>query len=185
VELLPPDIKARLQDLLRDPRVSQLEVTRRINDLLEDRGEDLRLSKSAVNRYNVRMKEAGDKLRQSREVAEMWIGKLGAAPQGQVGNLVNEILRTLAFDLSLVAQEGQISSDNAPAVAGMLKDLALAMQRLERAASENVKREEEIRRQERERLAAKMEEAAKEHPNEFGPEAVRRIRALYGIHEEA
>ncbi|WP_156182845.1 phage protein Gp27 family protein [Marinobacter subterrani] len=44
-------------------------------------GHEERLSKSAVNRYAVRMNQVGEKLRQSREVAEMWIAKLGAQPQ--------------------------------------------------------------------------------------------------------
>lgn len=147
IDRLPPDVLERLHALLRDPRCTQLDVTARINALLEDAGHDERVSKSAVNRYAVRMAEVGDRLRQSRQVAEMWIAKLGAQPQGQVGHLVNEILRTLAFDLSMTMQQGEISADSAPEVARMLKDMAIAMERLEKAASENVKREQEIKRQ--------------------------------------
>jgi len=145
VEQLPVDILEKLQELLRDPRVSQMEATKRINAILDERGEEP-ISKSGVNRYAVRMEVVGSKLRQSREMAEMWIGKLGAVPQGKVGNLVNEILRTLSFDLAIAAQEGDLDPNKLPEVAQMLKDLALAQMRLEKAASENVKREEEIRK---------------------------------------
>lgn len=154
VEQLPGDILEKLQELLRDPRVSQLEATVKINAILDDRGED-QVSKSGVNRYAVRMDQVGAKLRQSREMAEMWIGKLGAQPQGKVGNLVNEILRTLSFDLAIAAQEGELDLNKLPEVAQMLKDLALAQMRLEKASSENVKREEEIRKK-------VLEEAANE-----------------------
>ncbi len=157
VDQLPPDILEKLQELLRDPRVTQMDVTKEINEILAARGEEP-ISKSGVNRYAVRMDQVGAKLRQSREMAEMWIGKLGAAPQGKIGNLVNEILRTLSFDLALAAQEGELDPDKLPEVAQMLKDLALAQMRLEKAASENVKREEEIRKkvlQEAADLAAK------------------------------
>lgn len=147
IERLPPDILEQLHALLRDPRVTQLDATARINAILDADGIEERVSKSAVNRYAVKMGEVGERLRESRQVAEMWIAKLGAAPQGQVGHLVNEILRTLAFDLALTVQRGEIDPDDAPEVAKMLKNMSIAMERLERAASENVKREQEIRAQ--------------------------------------
>ncbi len=150
VDLLPDDIRSQLQELLRDPRVTQLETTRRINAVLEEEGRPERLSKSSVNRYAVRMEEVGKKLRQSREVAKMWIGRLGAEPQGEVGKLLNEMVRTLAFDLVMdMSEEGAVVEPK------MIKDLAFGIEKLEKAASENVKREEEIRRKERE--AAKNE----------------------------
>lgn len=160
IDRLPDDIRESLQALLRDPRVTQLETTERINELLEAEGHDERLSKSAVNRYAVRMNEVGEKLRQSREVAEMWIAKLGAQPQGQMGHLVNEMLRSMAFDLALKLQEGELTEESMPAVIEMVKELSLSVTRLEKASSENVKREAEIRRQERERAAEEAAESA-------------------------
>lgn len=144
IDRLPPDIKEQLQALLRDPRVSQLEAVEQINAILNEEGLPDQLSKSAVNRYAVSMARVGERLQQSRAVAEMWINKLGAQPQGKLGNLVGEILRTLAFDVSLAIQDGVIDMESAPAVASMVKDLAFSMEKLERAASENVKREREI-----------------------------------------
>jgi hypothetical protein len=144
IDLLPAHIREELNTLLRGRGITQLEATRRINALLAAEGIDERLSKSAVNRYAVKMKSVGERLQQSREVAEMWIGKLGTAPQGKLGSLVNEMLRTLAFDVSLAVQGGDIDLENAPAIAGMLKDLAITQERLEKAASENQRREKEI-----------------------------------------
>lgn len=184
IETLPPDILERLQELLRDPRVRQFQVAVQINKLLAKAGYPERVSKSAVNRYAQRMEEVGAKLRQSREIADMWIGKLGAAPQGKVGQLVNEILRTLAFDLSSTLQEGELNVKEAPGIAKMLKDMAIAMEKLEKAASENLKREEDIRKQERERLAAELAELEKaEGGKGMHKETLRKVRALYGLAE--
>ncbi len=150
IDRLPEDILEKLQQLLRDPRVTQCKATDQINAILEQEGHAERVSKSGVNRYWLKMEKAGAKLRQSREIAHMWINRVGAAPQGQVGHLVNEILRTLSFDMALMLQEGEINEDTAPATVKMLKGLSLTMQRLEKAASDNVKREKEIRDHERE-----------------------------------
>ena len=174
IDRLPEDILDKLQELLRDPRVTQLDATRRINEILEDEGRPERLTKSAVNRYDLRMRDAGEKLRQSREVAKMWIGKLGAAPQGQVGNLVNEILRTLAFDLSLKLQDADLNEETLPGVIDQVKSLALAVQRLEASSTLNVKRETEIRKQALEAAAEAVGESASQQG--VSQETIERIR---------
>jgi hypothetical protein len=156
IDRLPEDIRDQLQELLRDPRVTQLDATASINAILEDEGHAERVSKSAVNRYALKMEEVGAKLRQAREISKMWIGKLGAAPQGEVGKLLNEMVRTLAFDAVVTMAEGET-----PIQPKMIKDLAIGIERLEKAASENVKREEEIRRRALEEAAAKVDKITK------------------------
>lgn len=186
IERLPPDILEQLQALLRDPRVTQLEATAQINAVLAREGHPERVSKSAVNRYSVRMEEVGKRLRESREMAQMWISKLGAAPQGELGHLVNEILRTLAFDLSLSLQDGAAMAAGDPeAMAGtidMLKELSLSVQRLEAAASLNVKRETEIKRRAREEALAAVADKVEA---DGGPVTAERLRAImretYGV----
>lgn len=154
IEQLPTDILEQLQTLLRDPRVSQLDATAQINAILEQEGTDDRVSKSAVNRYAVKMQEVGAKLQQSRELASMWIGKLGAAPQGQVGKLINEIIRTMAFDTAMHMSEG-----DEPVAPKMLAQLALAVQRLESAANMNEEREKAIRAEAAKDAAATAEKS--------------------------
>jgi hypothetical protein len=162
IKQLPPDILEQLHALLRDPRVTQLEVVASINALLEERGE-VPVSKSALNRYKLRMDEAGAAMRDAREMAEIWIAKLGAAPQGQVGQLINEIIRVLALDVSLeikrLVHGGTVDEERLPEVVRMLKQLAEALEKLERAASDNERRAAQIREQAR-REAAEMAEAA-------------------------
>lgn len=162
IDRLPEPAREALNSFLRDPAITQEEATERVNDLLEELGlAEHKVSRYAVNRYDLKMREVGERLRQSRQVAEMWIAKLGAAPQGQVGHLVNEILRTLAFDLSLKLQNGELTEEAMPAVIHMLKELSLSVMRLERASSENVKREREIRDQAKQEAAEAAEKVAK------------------------
>jgi hypothetical protein len=155
IDRLPDDIRAQLHDLLRDPRCTQLDTVRRINEILEEIDHPERLSKSALNRYSLRMDRVGEKIRQSREVAQMWIGKLGAEPQGEVGKLLNEIVRGLAFDAVV-----ELSDGADPVEPKMIKDLAIAIERLERAASENTKREAEIRKKVLAEAAQRSDEVA-------------------------
>ena len=179
IDRLPEDIREQLNELLRDPRVTQLDAVRRINAILSETDHPEQLSKSAVNRYKLKMDKVGEKIRQSREVAKMWIGRLGAEPQGEVGKLLNEMVRNLAFDATVAMADGE-----APVEPKMLKDMAIAIERLERAASENVRREEEVRRQERERLKAETL-AAVESAEASGPMTAdtlkAKIREVYGV----
>jgi hypothetical protein len=153
IEQLPADILEQLQALLRDPRVTQLEATAQINAILVSQGEDT-VSKSSVNRYAIKMQDVGAKLQQSREMAQMWIGKLGAAPQGQVGKLINEIIRTMAFDTAM-----HMSEDDEPVAPKQLAALALAVQRLESAANMNEEREKQIRKEMAAQAAAAAEQS--------------------------
>lgn len=158
IDRLPDEVREKLQELLRDPRVTQLDATRRINAVLDEDGHPERVSKSAVNRYAVRMDEVGAKLRETREVAKMWIGKLGAEPQGEVGKLLNEMVRTLAFKVAMRASE---ADDDDPVDPDLLKSLAISVHRLEKAAGENVKLEAQIRKRALEEAAEVVGETAK------------------------
>lgn len=141
INKLQPAFRDALNELLRDPRVTQLDAAHRVNEMLAQSGEDERVSKSAVNRYSIQMDKVGAKLKQSRQVAEMWIGKLGSEPSGQVGHLLNEVVRNLAFDTAIALSEG-----DEPIPPKLIKELSIAIERLEKASSENEKRAAEIRR---------------------------------------
>lgn len=161
IERLPDDIKAQLQTLLQDPRVTQLDATAKINQILEAEGHEERVSKSAVNRYAVKMEEVGAKLKQSREMADMWIGKFGAAPQGKLGLLITEMLRTLAYEVTQKIMDADFTDPEAlDSTIKQAGNLALMAERLERSTSVNVKREQEIRKLALQDAADNVEKAA-------------------------
>lgn len=150
IKSLAPDILEQLQALLRDPRVTQLDATARINAILLEQGEEP-LSKSAVNRYSLSMDKVGQKLSQSRDVADMWIAKLGNQPAGKVGLLINEMVRTLAFDATL-----KLSDDEKPPEPKLIKELAMAVRYLEEANLINEKNAAQIRQKAREEAAVEL-----------------------------
>jgi hypothetical protein len=155
IATLPADILEQLQALLRDPRVTQLDATQRINAILAEQGQEP-ISKSAVNRYSIKMDRIGAKLQQSRAIADMWIGKLGSEPAGQTGKLLNEVVRNLAFDAAMHMAEGE-----EPAHPGAIKELAIAIEKLETAANKNEQRDALIRKQAREEAAAELTQELK------------------------
>ena len=148
IEILPPEVKAQLQAWLQDPRISQLEATARANALLELAGHPERVTKSAVNRYAVRMDEAVTKVKQANEMAEMWVARFGAAPQGKIGAVVMNLLTTLTYDITMKLSDADFSDpDEFTATIDQVQKLALTIQRLEQSAAISIKREAEIRKQ--------------------------------------
>ncbi len=164
IDRLPVELKEQLQAWLRDTTITQAEATRLINEQLKAHGHDDEVSKSAVNRYSMRMEQVGKRLRQSREVSEMWIAKLGAAPQGKTGQLINEMLRVISFEMTdkLLDEIDSGDPDKMPGIIDMLKDLSLTTQRLEQAANLNHKRDTEIREQAKQEAADVADAALKE-----------------------
>ncbi|MFQ1004751.1 DUF3486 family protein [Gilliamella sp. CG22] len=142
IDLLPQYIRDELHKLLRDRGLTQQDIRAAVNELIDEHGlsADMKLSRTGLNRYATRMEEMGAKIRQSREVAEAWTAKLGDAPTSDVGKLLQEIVRTLAFETSMHMSE----SDKA-AEPKALAQMALAIQRVEQAAMASHKREREIR----------------------------------------
>ncbi len=178
---LPADLRKMLDEWLSGTAVTQAEAAARINGYLAARGETARISRYAVGRYDQRLRRLGERLRESRQIAEAWIDKLGAAPQGKLGLLVNETLRTLAFDISLKLHEGELSEESLPRLIGQLKQLSTAVQTLERTASENLKRQTEIERRAAENLASEAEKRTADGGQAVTPERLREIvRDVYG-----
>lgn len=160
INLLAPDILDKLQELLRDPRITQCEATRRINDILLEKGEDP-VSKSAVNRYSLKFKDVMAKKQESSEVVKQWLAQVGAIPDGDFGRAITEILRTLAFDFSLMAHNEGITAEGLPNAVKMLKDLAFAVDKMESAATINEKRSVQIRQQAKEETMKQVATTAK------------------------
>lgn len=160
IKTLAPDILEQLEALLLDPRVTQLDATRRINAILAEQDE-APISKSAVNRYALSFKDVMAKKLESNEVVKSWIGQVGVIPDGDFGRAIVEILRTLSFDMSLAAHQQGIG--DLPGSVKMLKDLSFAVEKLEKAASENEKRDAQIIQKARTEAA---EELTKELKND-------------------
>lgn len=148
IDRLDPAVKAQLDKMLRG-RVPQAEILERLSG---------HFSRSGLNRYATKMEAVGARIRETRSIAEAWIARLGDEPTGEVGQLAIEVLRTIAFDFVVRAAGGVDEEEEAPALdAEAIGDLALAIQRLERAADLGRAREGKMRAA----LAEQVEPAAR------------------------
>lgn len=155
VDLLPDSIREQLHHMLREKRHTQEEIREAINALIDEHNlpEDMQLSRTGLNRYASRMEKVGAKIRASREMAEVWAAKLGSAPTSDVGKLLMEFVKTLAFETSM-----SMAEDDKPIAPKALGQLALVAQRLEAAAMTSHKREKAIRDAFAQEMAEKTEE---------------------------
>ncbi|HHY0486365.1 TPA: DUF3486 family protein [Vibrio parahaemolyticus] len=146
VNLLPEEIRQALNTLIRSGDMTQESIRSEINKMIDEAGlpEDAKLSRTGFNRYAKRMEDMGARLRQSREVAEVWTAKLGDAPTSDVGKLLQEFVRTMAFETSMKLMESA-EADGEVIAPKALNQLALVVQRIEQAAMTSHKVEKEIR----------------------------------------
>ncbi|TRC10647.1 DUF3486 family protein, partial [Mannheimia haemolytica] len=72
--------------------------------------DEMLLSKTGLNRYASRMERLGAKIRNAREVAEIWTKQFGEMPQTDIGKTLMEMVKQIAFETSLKLgeQEGGI-----------------------------------------------------------------------------
>ncbi len=158
IDLLPEQIKSALDALLRDKNLTQTAILEKVNKLIADAGlsEDEQLSKSGLNRYSTQMETIGADIRQAREMAEIWVGKLGAKPTGEVTQLLLEMLKTQQFRLLINANSDPDEIMDPKA----MSNLALSLQRVEQASMLNMKKEKEIRKAYAEEMAEEIDKTA-------------------------
>ena len=160
VDLLPENIRNQLHEMLRQKSITQQEILDSINDLISDEGlpDDLKLSRSGLNRYATQVEQVGASLRQMREATAALTAQLGDKPTGEVTKLILEMGRGQLFKLFMAQTKAQAADPEAEVDVGMLKEAMLAAQRLESTAMQSHKREKEIRQAFAEEVAAKTEQ---------------------------
>lgn len=183
VKRLPPDIKELLDGWIRDESVTQTEAAARVNELLAELYPDHPpVSRKAVNRYDLSMREVGAKIQQARQISEVWIARLGSAPGGRTGHLVTEMIRTMVFEIMQRLQEGELDAGSMPDVIEQLKSLSLTAARVERASEIGEKRERQIREEARKQALEEAAEAVGEAGGGLTAETVGAIkRRILGV----
>ncbi|ECH9713632.1 DUF3486 family protein [Salmonella enterica subsp. enterica serovar Javiana] len=144
-DLLPDSIHKPLLEMLREKRFTQVQVREEINRLIEEAGlpDEMKLSRGAVWRLASENEEVARDLRDLREQTKAMVAELGDKPTGDTTTLILEMTRSLLFRKLRAARrdledDGKIDID-------LLKNIMLAVQRLESAAERSMKREKEIR----------------------------------------
>ncbi len=143
VDLLPENVRKTLHQMLRDKSIPQAQILDEINALIADAGlpDDMKLSRSGLNRYATSVEQVGANLRQLREMTTALTDQLGDKPMGETTKLILEMARSQLFR----AMMQQIEDPEAAVDIDMLKNAMLAAQRLESTAMSSHKREKEIR----------------------------------------
>lgn len=130
IDTLPEEAEPAVQrafQALKDRKKPQAQILRVLNMELEAIGATP-ISKSAFNRKALWLASYGRQLEQAREIASVWSERLDETPDGDVGMLLGETLKTLIFD---VLTEASISKKSPSMV--MLGVAAEALRNLEKA----------------------------------------------------
>lgn len=145
IEQLPAEIRDVCLRLIRDGRTIH-EITAALNEL------DAEVSKSAVGRYVKSTRELMQRHLAAQDIAGRLITQLGENPKGDVGALLAEMLKTIAFQLMADMGSdggGELSEEAAAELRAKPMDimlLAKGLDHLERAGAVGFKRRLEIER---------------------------------------
>ena len=182
IDRLPPDVRKALDRWIYDPAVTQAEATARVNTLLaEVAPAHPGISKSAVNRYDLSVRKVQDSIRRSREIARLVIADVGSTPSGEVGQMITEMIKTMILEVNLKLQDQELTADSLPGMTRNLRELSLAIERLQRAEKINEERESEVRRRAAEELAAKAADEAGPGGSVTGDRLREIAREIYGV----
>lgn len=98
VDLLPPELRAWLQDELRARGFGDYEqLADDLNAMLVERGEELRIQKSALHAYGQEYAEFARLQEQAGKWAEGWLQESGIADDAQRHSVLTQMVTTLAF----------------------------------------------------------------------------------------
>lgn len=171
IDLLPeaadPLVAAAMRDLQARDKPQNI-ILEELNSALADLGV-ASISKSAFNRKAIWAASAGRRLAEAREIAAVVGERLGKLPEGDVGLLLNETLKTLILD---VLTDASLSGESASI--DMLRKASMALRSLEGARKISVDARSKIIRE----FADKADKAIETTARKAGLDAatVARIR---------
>lgn len=148
VTQLDPRIREAVDKAIREDRATIDQIVA----LIEDMGGEV--SRSAVGRYKKNAEEQMQQYREAQEVAKVWIGKLEEDPNSDVGRLLSEMLRTVAFQTMGRMDEKAKAAD--------IMFLAKALKEVASADKISTDREVKIRQEVAKKAADKAETVGKQ-----------------------
>lgn len=167
ISRMDPRVREAVDGAIRDGRATIAEIVAMVD------GMGVRISLSAVGRYKQQAEGQMARYREAQEVAKVWIGRLEADPEGDVGRLLPEMLRAVAFQsLATLGDDGEpVDSKEIALLARAIKDAA--------GATKTSVEVERLRREMRAALA-KVEQAVDQSARD--PAALKQaIAAAYGL----
>lgn len=113
---LDPSIKEAVDTAVREGRATIDEIVKLITELGGD------ASRSAVGRYVKNARERMEDYRQATQMAAVWVDKLGSEPEGDVGRMLLEMLRVVAF--KTIGDIDQAGPEDLMLLAKAMKDIS-------------------------------------------------------------
>lgn len=172
IRRLPPELREQLHAML-DAGHTLDEIATHLKSLGAD------VSRSGLGRYKQQVDKVAQRLRESRNMAEAVMERMGAqAATGKSGAALIEMLTTLTSDYLLRRLDDQdVEVDELRALARAVKERAQAA----RATQDyEQKIREEARREAEESLKKAVDAAAREGGRKATPEEIfRRVQAIY------
>lgn len=156
IDKLPEDIRVRINALLRERRIDQVDILEETNAELMARGLSP-ISKSSLGRYAVAVEKKIAQMREAREAANAMVGGLDEIKGTDLGRAVTEMIKTLAF--TKIMKDGEDGQD---LDVDTLNKLALLSQRIERASKMSLDREKDLKRQALEAAANAVDQTVSE-----------------------
>ncbi len=159
IDLLPEDAWPHVRealDALALRKIPQEKIRETFNAHLLALGYDP-VSRSAFNRKSLSLAKVGENIRQAREMAAIFAEKMDEMPDGDVGMLINEMVKVIIYNMT-----EDIAARDTEVAAKLLKEVSLTLHRLEQAGNISVKRRREIEVRASAKAADVVESVAKE-----------------------
>lgn len=118
IDTLAPAIKTAVNGAIREGRATIDEIVAIINAM---GGE---ASRSAVGRYVQAQNVQLGKYRQAQEIAKVWVEKIGSEPEGDVGRLLIQMLRTVSFNT--ISNMDEVDPQDLMFLSKAIKDISSA-----------------------------------------------------------
>lgn len=99
IERLPKAVRDRVGALIRENRLTLDEIVEQLREQFGDAP-----SRSALHRYKQHAEEAIAKQREMESISQVWVREIKDEPDGKMGRMIIELLRTVAMQSALNAQ---------------------------------------------------------------------------------
>lgn len=184
IERQPPEIRERIDALLRE-KVPLDDIMAKLAELGAEG-----VSRSGLGRYKQSIDRVGEKMRQTRQLADALIAKLGDAPEGRQQRLLIEMMRSLVFDVLIAASEGTAEGSSLTLDAEQVMFLGRTLRDLAAAQKWDADLALRLRKELAEEAEAKLKklesDGGKPGARAIDPDTLRRVREeIYGIRTEA
>ncbi|HVJ53465.1 MAG TPA: DUF3486 family protein [Aliidongia sp.] len=175
IDKLAPELRQAIADL-RDQGVTIDEILAKLRELGAD------VSRSALGRHVKDLDQIADKLRRSREVADVLVRRLGDAPESKQARVNIELMHAVIMDL-FVGDDGTPVQLDPESVMLLSRSIASLASASKTDADLVIKVRREIAAEQKAKLDAMDREASKGGSKRgFDPETLKRVRTeIYGL----